>query len=107
MGYLNGATGATQTHEESTSIRGETGPAGPAGPTGATGARGPKGEKGEKGDSGDVSTVNITGDILMKDHAIKQLANPTGDQDAVNLGSMKNMWAQILFQQDTHIKRMP
>ena len=164
MGFINGATGATQTHEESTSIRGETGPAGPAGPTGATGARGPKGEKGdkgntgpqgpkgdkgdagekgikgdtgsqgptgpagpagatgptgptgatgpagptgatgpagskgaigpkgekgEKGDSGDVSTVNITGDILMKDHAIKQLANPTGDQDAVNLGSMK------------------
>ena len=164
MGYLNGATGATQTHEESTSIRGQTGPAGPAGPTGATGPAGPKGEKGErgntgpqgpkgdkgnvgekglkgergpqgptgpagpagatgptgptgatgpagptgatgpagskgaigpkgkkgeKGDSGDVSTVNITGDILMKDHAIKQLANPTGDQDAVNLGSMK------------------
>ena len=164
MGFLNGATGATQKHEETTSIRGETGPAGPAGPTGATGpagpkgekgdkgntgpqgpkgdkgdagekgikgdrgsqgptgpagpagatgptgptgatgpagptgatgpagskgAIGPKGEKGEKGDSGDVSTVNITGDILMKDHAIKQLANPTGDQDAVNLGSMK------------------
>ena len=164
MGFLNGATGATQTHEESTSIRGQAGPAGPAGPTGATGARGPKGEKGDKGDtgpqgpkgdkgdagekglkgergpqgrtgptgpagatgptgptgatgpagptgatgpagsrgaigpkgakgdrgdSGDVSTVNITGDILMKDHAIKQLANPTGDQDAVNLGSMK------------------
>ena len=164
MGFINGATGATQTHEESTSTRGETGPAGPAGPTGATGARGPKGEKGdkgntgpqgpkgdkgdagekgikgdtgsqgptgpagptgatgptgptgatgpagptgatgpagskgdigpkgekgEKGDSGDVSTVNITGDILMKDHAIKQLANPTGDQDAVNLTSMK------------------
>ena len=163
MGFLNGATGATQTHEESTS-RGQTGPAGPAGPTGATGARGPKGEKGdkgntgpqgpkgdkgdagekglkgergpqgrtgptgatgatgptgptgatgpagptgatgpagsrgaigpkgakgEKGDSGDVSAVNITGDILMKNHAIKQLANPTGDQDAVNLGSMK------------------
>ena len=164
MGFINGATGATQTHEESTSTRGETGPAGPAGPTGATGARGPKGEKGdkgntgpqgpkgdkgdagekglkgdtgsqgptgpagpagatgptgptgatgpagptgatgpagskgamgdkgekgEKGDSGDVSTINITGDILMKNHAIKQLANPTGDQDAVNLGSMK------------------
>ena len=166
MGYLNGATGATQTHEESTSIRGEAGPAGPtgatgpagpkgekgkgekgdkgntgpqgpkgdkgdagekglkgdtgsqgptgpagpagatgpagptgatgpAGPTGATGpagskgAIGPKGEKGEKGDSGDVSTVNITGDILMKDHAIKQLANPVGDQDAVNFTSMK------------------
>ena len=164
MGFLNGATGATQTHEESTSIRGEAGPAGPAGPTGATGARGPKGEKGDKGntgpqgpkgdkgdagekgikgergpqgrtgptgptgatgptgptgatgpagptgatgpagsrgaigpkgakgdkgDSGDVSTVNITGDILMKDHAIKQLAYPTGDQDAVNLTSMK------------------
>ena len=164
MGFINGATGATQTHEESTSTQGEAGPAGPAGPTGATGARGPKGEKGdkgntgpqgpkedkgdagekglkgdtgsqgptgpagpagatgptgptgatgyagptgatgpagskgamgdkgekgEKGDSGDVSTVNITGDILMKDHAIKQLANPTGDQDAVNLGSMK------------------
>ena len=164
MGFLNGATGATQTHEESTSIRGEAGPAGPAGPTGATGARGPKGEKGDKGntgpqgpkgdkgdagekgikgergpqgrtgptgptgatgptgptgatgpagpagatgpagsrgaigpkgakgdkgDSGDVSTVNITGDILMNDHAIKQLANPVGDQDAVNLTSMK------------------
>ena len=161
MGYLNGATGATQTHEESTSIRGKTGPAGPAGPTGpagpkgekgdkgntgpqgpkgdkgnvgekglkgetgsqgptgpagpagatgptgptgatgptgptgatgsagSKGAIGPKGEKGEKGDSGDVSTVNITGDILMKDHTIKQLANPVGDQDAVNLTSMK------------------
>ena len=161
MGFLNGATGATQTHEESTSIRGEAGPAGPtgatgargpkgekgdkgntgpqgpkgdkgdagekglkgergpqgrtgpagpagatgptgptgatgpAGPTGATGpagsrgAIGPKGAKGDKGDSGDVSTANISGDILMKDHAIKQLANPTGDQDAVNLGSMK------------------
>ena len=164
MGYLNGATGATQTHEESTSIRGQTGPAGPAGPTGATGARGPKGEKGdkgntgpqgpkgdkgdagekglkgergpqgrtgpagpagatgptgptgatgpagptgatgpagsrgaigpkgakgEKGDKADLSLAAITGDILMNDHAIKQLANPTGDQDAVNLTSMK------------------
>ena len=164
MGFLNGATGATQTHEESTSIRGQAGPAGPAGPTGATGARGPKGEKGDKGDTGpqgpkgdkgdagekglkgergpqgrtgptgpagatgptgptgatgpagptgatgpagsrgaigpkgakgdkgdkaDLSLATITGDILMKDHAIKQLANPTGDQDAVNLGSMK------------------
>ena len=164
MGYLNGATGATQTHEESTSIRGQTGPAGPAGPTGATGpagpkgekgdkgntgpqgpkgdkgnvgekglkgetgsqgptgpagpagatgptgptgatgpagptgptgpagskgAIGPKGEKGEKGDSADLSTANISGDIHMKDHAIKQLANPVGDQDAVNLTSMK------------------
>ena len=164
MGYLNGATGATQTHEATTSIRGETGPAGPAGPTGATGpagpkgekgdkdntgpqgpkgdkgavgekgnkgdtgsqgatgpagpagaagptgptgptgpagptgatgpagskgAIGPKGEKGEKGDSADLSTANISGDILMKDHAIRQLANPVGDQDAVNLTSMK------------------
>ena len=161
MGYLNGATGATQTHEESTSIRGEAGPAGPTGatgpagpkgekgdkgntgpqgpkgdkgnvgekglkgetgsqgptgpagpagatgptgPTGATGpagptgptgpagskgAIGPKGEKGEKGDSADLSTANISGDIFMKDHAIKQLANPVGDQDAVNLTSMK------------------
>ena len=164
MGYLNGATGSTQTHEETTSIRGETGPAGPAGPTGATGPAGPKGEKGdkgntgpqglagpkgspgaagpkgdtgpqgptghagpagatgptgstgptgpagptgatgpagskgaigpkdekgEKGESGDLSTVNISGDILMKDHAIRQLANPVGDQDALNLTSMK------------------
>ena len=161
MGYLNGATGATQTHEESTSIRGETGPAGPAGPTGATGPAGPKGEKGdkgntgpqgpkgdkgnvgekglkgetgsqgptgpagpagatgptgatgpagppgatgpvgskgamgdkgekgEKGDSGDLSSASITGDIVMNDHAIKQLANPVGDQDAVNFTSMK------------------
>ena len=164
MGFINGATGATQTHEESTSIRGETGPAGPAGPTGATGARGPKGEKGdkgntgpqgpkgdkgnagekgikgdtgsqgptgpagpagatgptgptgatgpagptgatgpagskgamgdkgekgEKGDSGDMSSASVTGDIVMNDHAIKQLANPVGDQDAVNLTSMK------------------
>ena len=161
MGYLNGATGSTQKHEEATSIRGETGPAGPAGPTGATGpagpkgekgekgntgpqglagpkgspgaagpkgdtgpqgatgpagptgatgptgptgpagptgatgpagskgAIGPKGEKGEKGDNADLSTANISGDILMKDHAIKQLANPVGEQDAVNLGSMK------------------
>ena len=164
MGYLNGATGATQTHEESASIRGKTGPAGPAGPTGATGPAGPKGEKGdkgntgpqgpkgdkgnvgekglkgetgsqgptgpagpagttgpagptgatgpagptgptgpvgskgamgdkgekgEKGDSGDLSTASITGDVVMNDHAIKQLANPVGDQDAVNLTSMK------------------
>ena len=89
MGFINGATGATQTHEESTSIRGEAGPPGPAGPTGATGARGPKGERGDKGDSADLSTANISGDILMKDHAIKQLANPVGDQDAVNLTSMK------------------
>ena len=164
MGFLNGATGATQTHEESPSIRGQAGPAGPAGPTGATGARGPKGEKGDKGDtgpqgpkgdkgdagekglkgergpqgrtgpagpagatgptgptgatgpsgptgatgpagsrgaigpkgakgdkgdSGDVSTANISGDVVMNDHAIKQLANPVGDQDAVNLTSMK------------------
>ena len=164
MGYLNGATGSTQTHEETTSIRGETGPAGPAGPTGATGpagpkgekgdkgntgpqgpkgdkgavgekgnkgdrgsqgatgpagpagvtgptgptgatgpagptgatgpvgskgAIGPKGEKGEKGDRADLSIADITGDILMKDHGIKQLANPVGDQDAVNLTSMK------------------
>ena len=164
MGFLNGATGATQTHEESTSNRGETGPPGPAGPTGATGARGPKGEKGdkgntgpqgpkgdkgdagekgikgdtgsqgptgpagpagatgpagptgttgpagptgatgpagskgamgdkgekgEKGDSGDMSSARVTGDIVMNDHAIKQLANPVGDQDAVNLTSMK------------------
>ena len=89
MGYLNGATGATQTHEESTSIRGKAGPAGPAGPTGATGPQGPKGEKGDKGDSADFSTANIDEDILMNDYAIKQLANPTGDQDAVNLTSMK------------------
>ena len=164
MGFLNGATGATQTHEESTSNRGETGPPGPAGPTGANGARGPKGEKGdkgntgpqgpkgdkgdagekgikgdtgsqgptgpagpagatgptgptgatgpagptgatgpagskgamgdkgekgEKGDSGDMSSASVTGDIVMNDHAIKQLANPVGDQDAVNLTSMK------------------
>ena len=164
MGFLNGATGATQTHEESTSIRGEAGPAGPAGPTGATGPQGPKGEKGdkgdtgpqgpkgdkgdagekglkgergpqgrtgpagatgatgptgptgatgpagptgatgpagsrgaigpkgakgEKGDSGDMSSAGVTGDIVMNDHAIKQLANPVGDQDAVNLTSMK------------------
>ena len=161
MGFLNGATGSTQTHEETTSIRGEPGPPGPAGPTGATGPAGLKGEKGdkgntgpqgpkgdkglqgeegekgergntgpqgpqglqgpqgekgekgekgntgpqgpqglqglqgekgkkgEKGDSGDLSTVNISGDILMKDHAIRQLANPVGDQDAVNLTSMK------------------
>ena len=164
MGYLNGATGSTQTHEETASIRGETGPAGPAGPTGATGPAGPKGEKGDKGntgpqgpkgdkgavgekglkgdtgpqgetgpagptgatgpagptgptgpagptgatgpagskgatgpkgdagpkgDSGDLSTASITGDIVMNDHSIKQLANPVGDQDAVNLTSMK------------------
>ena len=164
MGFLNGATGATQTHEESPSIRGQAGPAGPAGPTGATGARGPKGEKGDKGDTGpqgpkgdkgdagekglkgergpqgrtgpagptgatgptgptgatgpsgptgatgpagsrgaigpkgakgdkgdkaDLSLAAISGDVVMNDHAIKQLANPTGDQDAVNLGSMK------------------
>ena len=164
MGFLNGATGATQTHEESTSIRGQAGPAGPAGPTGATGPQGPKGEKGDKGDtgpqgpkgdkgdagekglkgergpqgrtgptgpagatgptgptgatgpagptgatgpagsrgaigpkgakgdkgdSGDMSSASVTGDIVMNDHAIKQLANPVGDQDAVNLTSMK------------------
>ena len=89
MGFINGATGATQTHEESTSIRGKTGPAGPQGPAGATGPQGPKGEKGDKGDSADFSTANIDEDILMNDYAIKQLANPTGDQDAVNLTSMK------------------
>ena len=72
-----------------------TGPTGPAGPTGATGpagsrgAIGPKGAKGEKGDKADLSLAAITGDILMKDHGIKQLANPAGDQDAVNLTSMK------------------
>ena len=49
MGYINGATGSTQTHEETGSIRGETGPAGPAGPTGATGPAGPKGERGLQG----------------------------------------------------------
>ena len=37
----------------------------------------------------DLSIADITGDILMKDHGIKQLANPVGDQDAVNLTSMK------------------
>ena len=161
MGYLNGATGSTQPHEATTSIRGKTGPAGPAGPTGATGpkgekgdkgntglqgpkgntglrglkgekgdvgekglkgdtgpqgptgstgptgppgptgptgstgatgragSKGDKGEKGEKGDSADFSTANIDEDILMNDYAIRQLANPTGDQDAVNLSSMK------------------
>ena len=164
MGFLNGATGATQTHEESPSIRGQAGPAGPAGPTGATGPQGPKGEKGDKGntgpqgpkgdkgdagekgikgergpqgrtgpagptgatgptgptgatgpagptgatgpagsrgaigpkgakgdkgDSGDMTSASVTGDIVMNDHAIKQLANPVGDQDAVNLTSMK------------------
>ena len=80
-----GATGPTG----STGATGPAGPTGATGPAGSKGAMGDKGEKGEKGDSGDVSTVNITGDILMKDHAIKQLANPTGDQDAVNLTSMK------------------
>ena len=89
MGFINGATGATQTHEESTSIRGEAGPAGPQSPQGPQGPQGPKGEKGDKGDSADFSTANIDEDILMNDYAIKQLANPTGDQDAVNLGSMK------------------
>ena len=80
-----GATGPT----------GPTGATGPAGPTGATGpagsrgAIGPKGAKGDKGDSGDMSLAAITGDIVMNDHAIKQLANPVGDQDAVNLTSMK------------------
>ena len=177
MGYLNGATGATQTHEESTSIRGQTGPAGPAGPTGATGpagpkgekgergntgpqgpkgdkgnagekglkgetgsqgppgpagpagatgptgptgatgpagptgatgpagskgAIGPKGEKGEKGDSGDVSTASITGDIVMNDHSIRQLANPVGDQDAVNLVSMKKYVSTASISTGTH-----
>ena len=177
MGYLNGATGATQTHEESTSIRGKTGPAGPAGPTGATGpacpkgekgergntgpqgpkgdkgdvgekgnkgetgsqgptgpagpagaagpagptgatgpagptgatgpagskgAIGPKGEKGEKGDSGDLSTASITGDIVMNDHSIRQLANPVGDQDAVNLVSMKKYVSTASISTGTH-----
>ena len=74
---------------------GPTGATGPAGPTGATGPKGvkgdigDKGEKGEKGDSGDMSSASVTGDIVMNDHAIKQLANPVGDQDAVNLTSMK------------------
>ena len=177
MGYLNGATGSTQTHEETTSIRGETGPAGPAGPTGATGPAGQKGEKGDKGDtgqqgpagpkgspgaagpkgdtgpqgptgpagpagatgptgpmgatgpagptgatgpagskgaispkgdagpkgdSGDLSTASITGDIVMNDHAIKQLANPVGDQDAVNLVSMKKYVSTASISTGTH-----
>ena len=177
MGYLNGATGSTQTHDETTSIRGETGPAGPAGPTGATGPAGPKGEKGDKGntgsqgpagpkgspgaagpkgdtgpqgptgpagpagatgptgltgatgpagptgatgpagskgatgpkgdagpkgDSGDLSTASITGDIVMNDHAIKQLANPVGDQDAVNLTSMKKYVSTASISTGTH-----
>ena len=33
MGYINGATGATQTHEATGSIQGEPGPAGPTGAT--------------------------------------------------------------------------
>ena len=142
MGFLNGATGATHTHEATGSIQGEPGPPGPRGEkgdkgntgpqglqgvkgdtgargppgvgikgdtgatgprgikgdTGATGSRGekgdtgatgPRGEKGDKGDTGDFSTANVTGDILMKDYGIKHLANPAGDQDAVNLTSMK------------------
>ena len=36
-----------------------------------------------------MSSASVTGDIVMNDHAIKQLANPVGDQDAVNLTSMK------------------
>ena len=177
MGYLNGATGATQTHEETTSIRGEAGPAGPAGPTGATRPAGPKGEKGDKGntgpqgpkgdkgnvgekglkgetgsqgatgpagpagatgpagptgatgpagptgatgpagskgtigpkgdagpkgDSGDLSTASITCDIVMDDHAIRQLANPVGDQDAVNLVSMKKYVCTASISTGTH-----
>ena len=85
----------TDTTTGATGPTGSTGPTGPAGPTGATGpagsrgAIGPKGAKGEKGDKADLSIADITGDILMKDHGIKQLANPAGDQDAVNLTSMK------------------
>ena len=136
MGYLNGATGATQKHEATGSIQGEPGPAGPRGEkgdtgargppgvgikgdtgargppgvgikgdTGATGEKGPRGEKGatDKGDTGAYVTDQVfnrqkvrkvrrvTGRyyILMRDFAIKQLANPAGDQDAVNLTSMK------------------
>ena len=66
MGYLNGATGSTQTHEETTSIRGETGPAGPAGPTGATGPAGPKGEKGDKGNTGSQGPKGDKGDVGEK-----------------------------------------
>ena len=80
-------------------VQGDTGPRGPPGPKGDKGdsIQGPKGDKGDsiqgpkgdKGDSGDLSTVNISGNIVMNDHAIKQLANPVGDQDAVNLTSVK------------------
>ena len=70
-------------------LQGERGKIGPQGVQGLQGLQGLQGEKGEKGANADLSTVDITGDIIMKDHAIKQLANPAGDQDAVNLTSMK------------------
>ncbi|KAL9959948.1 hypothetical protein ACROYT_G033327 [Oculina patagonica] len=86
--------------------KGETGPTGPAGATGPAGHTGPAGTKGPKGDAGPTGPTGpqgpagIKGDpgqmgvvnqnLVMNDHSIKQLANPVGDQDAVNLVSMQN-----------------
>ncbi|KAL9954501.1 hypothetical protein ACROYT_G042049 [Oculina patagonica] len=85
--------------------KGETGPTGPAGATGPAGHTGPAGTKGPKGDAGPTGPAGPQGpagakgdpgqmgvvnqNLVMNDHSIKQLANPVGDQDAVNLTSMK------------------
>ncbi|KAL9978013.1 hypothetical protein ACROYT_G015487 [Oculina patagonica] len=85
--------------------KGETGPTGPAGATGPAGHTGPAGTKGPKGDAGPTGPAGPQGpaglkgdpgqmgvvnqNLVMNDHSIKQLANPVGDQDAVNLVSMQ------------------
>ncbi|XP_078351766.1 uncharacterized protein LOC144636426, partial [Oculina patagonica] len=85
--------------------KGETGPTGPAGATGPAGHTGPAGTKGPKGDAGPTGPAGPQGpagakgdpgqmgivnqNLVMNDHSIKQLANPVGDQDAVNLVSME------------------
>ncbi|KAL9954271.1 hypothetical protein ACROYT_G041786 [Oculina patagonica] len=69
---------------------GHTGPAGikgPQGDAGPTGPTGPQGPAGLKGDPGQMGVVNQN--LVMNDHSIKQLANPVGDQDAVNFVSME------------------
>ncbi len=90
--------------------RGPRGPAGAAGADGAPGPAGPspydlavlngfvgtmaqwletlKGEPGADGVDGLDSVANIIDDLDMKQHKIKNLADPDNDQDAVNLKTL-------------------
>ena len=81
--------------------RGAAGPKGNTGPKGDAGAKGdpgPKGDAGPKGDTGSFSSAGpLSSDIVMNDHQIKQLSNPVGDQDAVNLVSLKNHMRESLI----------